>query len=180
MIGTHDYAWADEATEATVAVVSNGPSSDEALLARLGRVEVKDAMSFGAALELQGTLYDDGTFEARAVVQVARVPGNGGPWWVTVEPNGFRTSISETLLALAGRERAVSFFWNVNAVMRVLRVDNGRLVSEFDPLIDIDHVPEEGRDLPFGKQPGSAAFALVERWTGVSIGEDWFLASKPT
>jgi uncharacterized protein DUF6461 len=85
-----DYAWADEATEATVALVADGPASAEELLERLGPVEARGEMTFDDALELQGTFYDDGTSEERAVVQADRLPGEGGEWWATVEPNGFR------------------------------------------------------------------------------------------
>jgi hypothetical protein len=88
--GWERYAWADEATESTVALVAGGPPSAVELLERLGPAEAQGDMSFDEALELQGTFYDDGSFEERAVVQVDRLAGEGGEWWATVEPNGFR------------------------------------------------------------------------------------------
>jgi Family of unknown function (DUF6461) len=178
--GWERYVWADEATEATVAVVADGTPSAEELLARLGRVEEQGALHFDAALDLQGALYDDGTFDEKAVVQAERLPGHGGDQWVTVEPNGFRACAELTLRMLAAGRVAVSFYWNVNAVMSVLKVEAGHAVVRFDPLLEIDQVPEEGRDLPFADQPRAAAMALLERWTGVSISERWFLGTKPT
>lgn len=174
------YAWADEAIEATVAVVADGTPSAGELLARLGPVNGQGALHFDAALDLQGALYDDGTFDELAVVQAERLPGNGGAWWVTVEPNGFRARAESTLRALAAGRVAVSFYWNVNAVMYVLKVEGGHVVAGFDPLLDVERVPAQGLDLPFGDQPGAAAMALLERWSGVSITEPWFLGSKPT
>jgi hypothetical protein len=178
----HDlYAWAQHAPEATVAAVADGPGGAQEVLARVGPVQLYGELSLDGALELQGGLYDDGTFEERAVFQISRLPGSGGSdWWVTLEPNGWRASIDQALCQLAAGHAAASFFWNVNAVMLLTRVEGGRITSRFDPLVPAGAAPEEGRDLPFREQPMAAALTLLERWTGVVITEQWFLGIKPT
>jgi hypothetical protein len=128
----------------------------------------------------KGSFYDDGTFEDRAVLQVDRLSGTSGEWWGLVEPNGFRTSYDAGLLALADDGPAVSFFWNVNAVMSLLRVERGSVVTTFDPLLDIERAKQDAGDLPFEEHPSAAAFALIERWTGITITETWFVSTKPT
>jgi hypothetical protein len=91
------YLWADEATEATVAVVADAGSDATTLLQRLGPTEDAGSMTFAAALHLQGSFYDDGTFDDRAVFQVDRLSGTHGAWWGLVEPNGFRTSFDSRI-----------------------------------------------------------------------------------
>jgi hypothetical protein len=172
-------AWAEQATEATVALVAGRADTAAGTLAVLGAVTNCESMSFNDALELQGSFYEDGTDAVQAVFQIDRLPGHEGDWWATVEPNGFRMSFASNLQAVAAG-LGVAFFWNVNAVMRVLKVDHGAVIAEFDPLIDVDQVPEEGKDLPFETMPRSASMALLHRWTGVKITQRWFEASKPT
>jgi hypothetical protein len=174
------YLWADEATEATVAVVGDGASDATTLLQRLGPTEDAGSMTLDAALHLQGSFYDDGTFDDRAVFQVGPLSGTHGGWWGLVEPNGFRASFDSRLLALADGGPAVSFFWNVNAVMSLLRVERGRVVATFDPLLDVEQATRHAADLPFDDHPSAAAFALIERWTGITITEAWFVGTKPT
>ena len=180
MIREDRFAWANEAPEATVAVGEDPPPTAEQLLSRLGRVEAYGRLPFVEACDLQGSLYDDGTFDRRAVFQAERLPGTNGPWWATVEPNGFRASDVSSLQTLAAGRNAAAFFWNINAVMRLTRVAAGAVLTDFDPLLEVDAVPADGRDLPFGDAPRSAAIGLLERWTGVAITEPWFLATKPT
>jgi hypothetical protein len=174
------FAWADRAIEATVAVVKDGPATAHELLSRLGPVEAHGPMSFIESLDLQGTLYDAGMFDRRAVFQVEALPGTDGEWWAAIEPNRFRASDAQTLKALAAGRAAASFFWNVNAVLRLIRVDCGAVIVPFDPLLELDLVPEEGRDLRFAESPRSSAMTLLERWTGGTITKGWFSAAKPT
>jgi hypothetical protein len=172
-------AWAEKATEATVALVAGLADTPAGALSTLGAVTDSGSMSLVDALELQGSFYDDGTESQRAVVQIDRLPGHGCDWWAIAEPNGFRMASASNLQAVAAG-LGVAFFWNVNAVMRVLKVVDGAVVAEFDPLIDVDQVPQEGKDLPFETMPRSASIALLHRWTGVKITRRWFEASKPT
>ena len=150
------------------------------LLQRLGPTQDAGSLTFGAALDLQGSFYDDGTFDDRAVFQIDRLSGTHGVWWGLVEPNGFRMSFGSRLLALADNGPAVSFFWNVNAVMSLLSVERGSVATTFDPLLDVEQARQHAADLPFGEHPAAAAFALIERWTGVTVTEAWFVGSKPT
>jgi hypothetical protein len=174
------FLWSEEASEATVALVPGNARGPLALLEQLGPSEDTGPMSFDAALQLQGGFYDDGTFDDRGVFQVDRLRGPQGEWWCLVEPNGFRASLEAHLLALAQDGAGVSFFWNVNAVMSLLRVDSGRVVANFDPLLDLEEAAHHASDLPFGDYPAAAAFALAERWTGIAITKAWFGRTKPT
>jgi hypothetical protein len=84
-------------------------------------------------------------------------------------------------MALAADSPAVSFFWNVNAVMSLLTVEDGSVLATFDPLLDDEDASQYAGDLPFREyHPGAAAFALIDRWTGVAITEARFAGAKPT
>ena len=172
--------WLGRVLAATVAVVDDRRTNAEDLLRHLGRVERVGALTFDEAMDLQGSLYEDGTSESRAVFQLHGVTGRDGPWWALVEPNGYRLSLNENLLALAGASEAVSVFWNADADNRVLRVKDGRILSVFDPVIDADRLPADGRDLPFDTDPRAAALALLERWTSVAVGQVWFTTAVIT
>jgi hypothetical protein len=145
----------------------------------LGAVTDCGPMSFVDALAIQGSFYADGTDAQRAVFQIDRLPGDHGDWWATVEPNGYRMSFASNLQTIAAG-LGVAFFWNVNAVMRLLKVEHRAVVAEFDPLLDIDQVPDQGQDLPFETMPHSSSMTLLHRWTGVKITQQWFDGSKAT
>lgn len=172
-------AWAENATEATVALVAAQVDTAAETLSALGAVTSCEPMSFIEALELQGSFYDDGTDAQQGLFQVDRLSGDGRDWWAIVEPNGFRLSLASNLLTVTA-DLGVAFFWNINAVMRVVKVDHEAVIADFDPLIDVDQIPDEGQDLPFESTPRSASMSLLERWTGVKITQSWFEASKPT
>ena len=179
MTGRERYRWADEPIAATVTVVGHAARTAEELLAVLSPVAAHGELTFDAALDVQGGLYDDGTFDERAVMQAQRLAGDGGDWWVVVEPNGYRLGFSDHLADVARGARAAAFFWNANAVMRLTHLEAGEVLAELDPL-DVDDVPEEGRDLPFEEETSAATFALLERWTGVAVTGAWFAGAKPT
>src|SRR4051812_19103544 len=149
------FLWAEDATEATVAIVADGASDAATLLQRLGPTEEAGLMTFDGALDLQGSFYDDGTFDARGVFQVDRLSGTHGERWGLVEPNGFRTSFETRLLTLAANGRAVSFFWNVNAVMSLLRVERGSVAMVCDSLLDVEQARQHAADLPFDVHPSA-------------------------
>jgi hypothetical protein len=102
--------------------------------------------SFIEALELRGSFYDDGTDAQQGLFHVDRLSGDGRDWSAIVEPNGFRLSLASNLLTVSA-DLGVAFFWNINAVMRVVKVGHGALIADFDPLIDLDQIPDEGQDL---------------------------------
>ena len=96
------------------------------------------------------------------------------------EHNGWRAE--ETIESLSRGGRAACFFRNVQAVMRFIYAVDGRVVAEFDPLLDSG--PRSGadprsigaalRDLPFGLFAAeSCALVLLERLTGVRVTRSW-------
>jgi hypothetical protein len=178
------YGWIESVSPATIAIVAGGAEDAEELLERLGPIEPRGRMPLEGAYELDGTLYDGarggGRSDEVGVFQVDRLLGTTGLWWVTVEPNGWRCSMPETLLRLAAGEVAASFFWNVNAVMRVLVIQDGEVAAEFDPLLDDEGFPLEGEGLPFEDHPAASAMLILERVTGVRVEEVWLAAEKPT
>ena len=180
MPGVEEFLWAEEATEATVAVVEDPALDAATVVGRLGPVQARDDLSLFAALELQGSLYEAGSDDRLAVVQADRFPGRDGPRWVTIEPNGFRASSEPALLLVADGACAASFFWNVNAVMRFVWVDGGAVIAAFDPLLEPEAAPPEGADLDFDGHPRAAAMALLERVSGVALSKGWLEAPKPT
>jgi hypothetical protein len=64
--------------------------------------------------------------------------------------------------------------------MSLLRVERGSVVTTFDPLLDVEQARRHVGDLPFDDDPSGAAFALIERWTGITTTETWFVHTKPT
>lgn len=174
------FLWTAEATEATVTLVADPAASGEMLLGRLGDVDARGDMTFETAFELHGSFCDDGSFDQRAVFQAAVLAGDGRIWWGLVEPNGFRAANEAMLLRLAAGSEAAAYFWNVNAVMKMLHVRAEVVVANFDPLLDWENAPTRASDLPFKEHLAAAAFSLLERWSGVTVTEQWFSAAKPT
>jgi hypothetical protein len=172
------YLWFEDAAESTLALFTAPALSASELLAPLGSVDSSGFLTYSAALDLECSFYDDGTFDDRAVFQADRLVGAAGAYWATVEPNGFRAD--SHLTRIAGDASAASLFWNVNAVMRVKRAESGRVIVDFDPLIDQASIPPDATDLPFESTPMAASLALIERWTGILIEQAWFLGAKPT
>lgn len=100
-------------------------------------------------------------------------------WAIFVEPWGWATSLSEIVAGISTGGSAISVFWNVNAVMRVVVARDGAVVREFDPLIYDDGgvpIPEEA-GLLFGEVGPcrGAALLLAERLTGVAVSRSWLL-----
>lgn len=113
-----------------------------------------------------------------------------GPQWAQVGPvdggllvaehNGWRAE--EVAESLSRGARLASFFRNVHAVMHFVYAVDGRVVAEFDPLLD--HRPRTGDDpysiepalqgLPFGLFAAEpSALTLLERLTGVRVDLSW-------
>jgi uncharacterized protein DUF6461 len=114
------------------------------------------------------------------VVQVAAI----GKAVVTFEPNGWHGVEPERAVALSRSGRYVAYFWNVNAVTRLVFALAGVIQRDFDPLLydsDGERALPEEVDLPFPAgddgplTPGQAALALIERLTGVEITRAWLL-----
>jgi hypothetical protein len=113
-----------------------------------------------------------------------------GPQWAQVgavdgglliaEHNGWRAE--EAVERLSHGARLACFFRNVNAVMHFVWAVDGRILAEFDPLLD--RQARSGEDphcidaaltgLPFGLFGAeSSALHLVERLTGVRVLRSW-------
>jgi hypothetical protein len=108
--------------------------------------------------------------------QVGPVPGG----LLVAEHNGWRAE--EVVEPLSQGARLVCFFRNVHAITHFVYAVDGRILAEFDPLLD--HQPASGadpgvidaarRDLPFGLfSAEQSALALLERLTAVRIDPDW-------
>jgi hypothetical protein len=108
--------------------------------------------------------------------QVGRVPGG----LLVAEHNGWRAE--EVVEPLSRGARLACFFRNVHAIMHFVYAVDGRILAEFDPLLD--GRPRSGidpgviepalRGLPFGLFAAErSALALVERLTDIRVEPDW-------
>ncbi len=118
-----------------------------------------------------------------------------GPQWAQVgaldggllvaEHNGWRAE--EVVEPLSRGARLACFFRNVHAVMHFVYAVDGRVLAEFDPLLD--HAPKAGYDprcldralqgLPFGLFAAEpSALTLLERLTGVRVARSWLDAPQ--
>jgi len=62
-------------------------------------------------------------------------------WTFLWEANGWQGSLPEVALGLADGGPLASLFWNVNAVMSFLALDDGIVRRQFDPLFHDDENP---------------------------------------
>jgi hypothetical protein len=107
-----------------------------------------------------------------------------GEWHVLLAPNGYEFSYPDLAARVSRIGRFISVFWNVNALMRILVAEKGKVMRDFDPLLIADSagepLPEEA-GLPFG-QPAAplraACLVFTERMTDQRISRDWILGEK--
>jgi len=165
-----DHSWVKQMEAVCITVIFRG--SRDAVFEALGvDAESEHRATFATA---EGEWSED-----RDVVQVWR----SGEHLVVVEPNGFAGSLLETLLAMVQGRDAASVYWNVNAHMKVVIVDAGEVVREFDPLLYDDGgrpLPEED-GLGFGdsdQDVQDGALNVLERRTGVVLTEEALLRSE--
>src|SRR5262245_26416081 len=110
-----------------------------------------------------------------------------GPQWAQVgevdggvllaEHNGWRAE--ESVEALSRGARLACFFRNVQAVMRFVYAEDGRVMADFDPLIDgrPEALPADGLQFGlFAAEP--SALTLVERLTGIRVRRTWLNAPQ--
>ncbi|HEX6501338.1 MAG TPA: DUF6461 domain-containing protein [Micromonosporaceae bacterium] len=113
--------------------------------------------------------------------------GQVGPGVLVAENNGWRANEDDTAVPLSRGGQVVSFYRNVNAVMRFIYAADGVLLSGFDPLLD--ERPKDGCDarcldpyltgLPFGLDAAEpCAMELLERVTGVRVDPAWLSAPQ--
>jgi len=116
-------------------------------------------------------------------------PANGPQWaqlgivdggLLVAEHNGWRAE--EIVERFSRGAQVACFFRNVQAVMRFVYAVDGRILAEFDPLLESG--PRSGADprcldaalsdLPFGLFAAEpSTLRLVERLTGVRIARSW-------
>lgn len=108
-----------------------------------------------------------------------------GPQWAQVgtvgggllvaEHNGWRAE--EAVERLSGGARVACFVRDVHAVMRFVYAIDGRIVADFDPLLDRAPPPRLApalHGLPFGLFTAEAsALQALERLTGVRVARSW-------
>jgi Family of unknown function (DUF6461) len=118
-----------------------------------------------------------------------------GPQWAQVGPidggllvaehNGWRAE--EAVESLSRGARLACFFRNVQAIMHFVYAVDGRILAEFDPLLEPG--PRTGEDphtidpalqgLPFGLFGAErSALTLMERLIGVRVEPDWLAAPQ--
>jgi hypothetical protein len=169
------YAWVDasgdtEIDALTLASIQYGGEPREVLRAgghtwtEAGKGSISDALDAvdGYDPDLEPVLLD-----------------RSGDWVVILAPNGYEYSYPGVLAGASRLGRAISTFWNVESVMRVLVAEAGLVTRGFDPLLPEDSegvpLPEE-TGLPFGRAGSSlrgATLLLAERLTGQHITRDW-------
>jgi len=115
-----DYSWVNQMEAVCITVIFRG--SRDAVFEVLGVDADSEHRAIFATAEGEQS-------EDREVVQVWR----SGEHLLVVEPNGFAGSLPETLLPMVQDHDAVSVYWNVNANMRVVIVDNGDVGTRIRP-----------------------------------------------
>ena len=108
-------------------------------------------------------------------VQIGRVSGGV----LLAEHNGWRAE--EAVTELSTGARLACFVRDVNAVMRFILADDGRVTADFDPLVDRPpaSLGPATDGLPFGLFAAEpSALTLLHRVTGVRITSAWLNRSR--
>jgi hypothetical protein len=118
--------------------------------------------------------------------QWAQVGSLGGGLLVA-EHNGWRAE--EVVESLSRGARLACFFRNVHAIMHFVYAVDGRILAEFDPLLERNAragddprcIDTALQGLPFGLFAAEpSALTLMERLTGVGIASTWLDAPQRT
>jgi hypothetical protein len=166
------YGWV-ETVEAFCFTAVVGIDVDEAIR-RLG----------GKPGQAEGTRTFDECFWPADGPQWAQVGSVDGGLLVA-EHNGWRAE--EAVESLSRGARLACFFRNVQAIMHFVYAVDGRILAEFDPLLE--RGPRTGEDphtidaalqgLPFGLFGAErSSLTLLERLTGVRVEPDWLAAPQ--
>lgn len=101
-----------------------------------------------------------------------------GPWVLAVEINGWQGSRAEVLTRISRDTRAVSAFWNINALTRFSYAVEGRVLTAFEAMspdsrqgAEPDALEATRAGLPWNDFP-AAMLALVSRVTGERLTHD--------
>jgi hypothetical protein len=164
------YGWLDESPICEAACVTFVEGMDLAAV----------AAAFGGSLEEAVEITFDGDYEPDYAHDTIVLRQTGG-WVVVIEDNGWQGSRPEVLRRLTGG-RAVSCFWNVNAVTRFNYANHGTVVTEFEALfpddrggLDPDALEDLRADLPWDEAIGATEqlmLALAGRISGVEFTPD--------
>lgn len=164
----------------TVLEPLTGPLTVEDVAGRLGGdpAGIRE-LPWDAAYDL------DGPYDGQ-VVHLAQA----GPAVMMLEVNGFRGA-GESAQALSDGTRVHSAYWNINAVSALTCAALGCLLVTFEGLfpdrrqgLDIGALDEELDPLYTALSAPRSDFrpvimAIVERRTGVRLGEDWLTVGRP-
>ncbi|WP_343047203.1 DUF6461 domain-containing protein [Nocardioides thalensis] len=160
-----DYGWVHDVLFEAACVTAVAGGTRDGVLAAFGadgsvEVPVEDAFA------------DEADY-----VSVAEVPGGA----IAVEHNGFRGSLPEVLVRVAGGGVTASMFWNVNDLTAFSCVRDGVVVATVD-MYDADQadnvdLPDELRELFASADRDDAdlhatGMAMVETFTGVKVPAD--------
>ncbi|MET7394015.1 DUF6461 domain-containing protein [Dactylosporangium sp. NPDC005572] len=150
---------------------------DDSVLGDGACVTFVEGMDLAAVAEAFGGSIEEATdagldFDSRVALRQV------GGWVVAAEVGGWQGSRGEVLRRLTGG-RAVSCYWNINAVTRFRYAGHGTVVTEFEALFPDDRGGADPEalellraDLPWGDRIGSThqlMFALAARITGVEL-----------
>lgn len=100
---------------------------------------------------------------------------------IALQQNGWAGVEEARGIRLSKSGRYAAAYRSVNADMSLMVAQHGVIERVFDPLLyDADGALEEEAGLPFGHpgSPGVAAFALLERLTGVRLTREWVLEDR--
>ncbi|MFG2045162.1 DUF6461 domain-containing protein [Dactylosporangium sp. NPDC048998] len=176
------YGWLDESPLGEAACVTFVESMDLVAVAAAfgGSLEEAVDVAFGGSLEEAVDVAFDGDYEpdyAHATVVLRQIGG----WVLAIEDNGWQGSRPEVLRRLT-EGRAVSCFWNVNAVTRFNYANHGTVVTEFEALFPDDRggfdpnaLEDLRAGLPWDEAIGATQqlmLALAARITGLEFVPD--------
>jgi hypothetical protein len=123
-----DGTWAEHQDGLCVTLVKGKAGSDV-----IATLCPSDVQAFSSADESVCWVRDSESYD-RTWLAVGHVGGVAFAW----EDNGFQGADKGVLQALSAGTRAVSMFWNVNAVMAFTLAEGGQVVRQFDPLFHDD------------------------------------------
>jgi hypothetical protein len=181
----HDYTWFTRGFCPEYCITLIRGLAPEEFLSRIG-AEVESGTRDVAGLEK--LCFEAASFDRRdqrLAIGTTAVAGDGGPWTLGVEWNGFIGVTDELMRPASVGTRIVSHFRNVNAVDYFHWYEEGEVRVRFEPLFayarfgpeadaiagqmresgfDLSDAEDRGYDLPT-----EASFALAERLTGVRL-----------
>jgi hypothetical protein len=182
-----DYAWfetrLDHFAQAYCLTLARGLEPRE-FLTRIGARPLEPLTGLDALFEPSMDAWDENG-GAETLIGVTTVTGDGGPWTLGVEVNGYLGVTPELVAPVSAGTMIVSHFSNINADSIFYWIEDGDIRLEFDPLLGpayregstpdavTDLMQAAGFDLTEDgdntENCTTAALALAERLTGVRL-----------